>query len=62
MFDSIQHGANSTDLLGLGSHSAQWTNVLSPGAHTIEIQYKVDEANAVFLMSDRVLSVQLYAV
>ena len=62
VFDSIQHGANSTDFLGWGSHSAQWTDVLTPGAYTIEIQYRVDEGSAAFSMFYRMLSVQLYPV
>ena len=55
VFNSIGHGA-------IGSHSAQWTRVLTPGTHTIEIQYMVDEADADFTVFFRILSVQLYPV
>lgn len=62
VFDSVEHGANSTDTLAVGTHSQQWTHVLSPGTHTIEMQWRVDEPNATFEMSSRLLSVQLYPV
>ena len=62
IFDSVQHGANSTDLDGWGTHSFQWTHLLTPGTHTIEMQWSVDQADAFFSMEARTLSVKLYPV
>jgi hypothetical protein len=56
VFDSVNES------LGGGSHSHQWTHVLSPGTHTIEIQYLVNQANSTFTIFDRTLSVQLFPV
>ena len=60
VFDSVQHGPNSTDDSSWGSHSQEWTHVLTPGPHTIEMQWRVDETAAEFSLDARTLSVQLY--
>ena len=62
IFDSIQHSANSTDVQGWGTHSFQWTHELTPGSHTIEMQWATNGAGELFSLDAGTLSVQLYPV
>ncbi len=59
VMNSIRQGANSTvgATNAWASHSVQWVVSLTPGNHTLAIQYRTDEDSSSFAVDTRTLSV-----